>query len=302
MQYLALATDYDGTLAHDGHVAPKTLAALHRLKESGRKLIMVTGRELPELRETFAELPIFDLVVVENGGLLYWPDGECEQLLAEAPPAAFVAGMADRGIKPFSVGRAIVATWQPHEAAVLELIQELGLEYQLIFNKGAVMILPSGVNKATGLAEALKQLELSPEQVVGVGDAENDHAFLDSCAVAVAVDNAIDSLKAKCDLVMPGHHGQGVVQLIDRMLSDDLASLGPREPRRKQADRAGQPPSKRPPEPQPTGSQPTESQPTETPTVATPPEEQKPEPSANSAKSTPPRPAAKTAAKPKRKP
>jgi HAD superfamily hydrolase (TIGR01484 family) len=292
MQYLALATDYDGTLAHDGHVAPKTLAALHRLKESGRKLIMVTGRELPELREAFAELPIFDLVVVENGGLLYWPEGEREQLLAEAPPAAFVAGMADRGIKPFSVGRAIVATWQPHESAVLELIQELGLEYQLIFNKGAVMILPSGVNKATGLVEALKQLEISPEQVVGVGDAENDHAFLDSCAVAVAVDNAIDSLKAKCDLVMPGHHGQGVVQLIDRMLSDDLASLGPREPRRKQADRAGQPPPKQPPE----------TQLTETPPVETTPEEQTPEPSAISAKSTPRGPAAKAAAKPKRKP
>jgi hydroxymethylpyrimidine pyrophosphatase-like HAD family hydrolase len=292
MQYLALATDYDGTLAHDGHVAPKTLAALHRLKESGRKLIMVTGREMPELRETFAELAVFDLVVAENGGLLYWPDGQREQVLAEAPPAAFVAGMADRGITPFSVGRAIVATWHPHEAAVLELIQELGLEYQLIFNKGAVMILPSGVNKATGLAEALNQLELSPEQVVGVGDAENDHTFLDSCAVAVAVDNAIDSLKAKCDLVMPGHHGQGVVQLIDRMLSDDLASLGPREPRRKQADRAGQPPPK----------QPTESQQSpETPPVATPPEEQTPEPSANSAKSTSPRPAATKTAKPKRK-
>jgi HAD superfamily hydrolase (TIGR01484 family) len=292
MQYLALATDYDGTLAHDGHVAPKTLAALQRLKESGRKLIMVTGRELPELRETFAELSVFDLVVAENGGLLYWPDGQREQLLAEAPPASFVAGMADRGIKPFSVGRAIVATWQPHESAVLALIQELGLEYQLIFNKGAVMILPSGVNKSTGLAEALKQLEISPEQVVGVGDAENDHAFLDSCAVAVAVANAIDSLKAKCDLVMPGHHGQGVVQLIDRILSDDLASLGPREPRRKQADRAGQPPPK-----QAAVLEPAESPPTETP-----PEEQAPEPSANSAKSTPPRPAAKTAAKPKRKP
>ena len=49
MRYLALATDYDGTLAHDSHVSEEAIAAIERLKESGRKLILVTGRELPEL-------------------------------------------------------------------------------------------------------------------------------------------------------------------------------------------------------------------------------------------------------------
>ena len=72
----------------------------------------------------------------------------------------------------------IVATWEPHETVVLEAIHELGLELQIIFNKGAVMVLPSGVNKATGLAAALEELRLSAHNVVGIGDAENDHAFL----------------------------------------------------------------------------------------------------------------------------
>ena len=49
--------------------------------------------------------------------------------------------------------------------------------------------------------------------------------------MAVAVDNALPSLKEKCDLVMKGDHGRGVVELIDRLLSDDLQSLGPRRPR-----------------------------------------------------------------------
>src|SRR5207249_1657347 len=70
------------------------------------------------------------------------------------------------------------ATWEPHETRVLEAIRELGLELQVIFNKGAVMVLPAGVNKATGLQVALNELELSAHNVVGVGDAENDHAFL----------------------------------------------------------------------------------------------------------------------------
>ena len=47
MRYLALCTDYDGTVAHHGHVDEPTIDALAALKASGRKLILVTGRELP---------------------------------------------------------------------------------------------------------------------------------------------------------------------------------------------------------------------------------------------------------------
>ena len=44
-----LATDFDGTLAHDGTVAETTLQAVERLKQAGFRLILVTGRELNEL-------------------------------------------------------------------------------------------------------------------------------------------------------------------------------------------------------------------------------------------------------------
>ena len=49
MRYLAVATDYDGTLAYSGRVHPDVFEALQRLKDSGRRLILVTGRELPDL-------------------------------------------------------------------------------------------------------------------------------------------------------------------------------------------------------------------------------------------------------------
>ncbi|TIV90480.1 MAG: HAD family phosphatase, partial [Mesorhizobium sp.] len=71
MYFMALATDYDGTLAHNGLVAASTLSALETLKRSGRKLILVTGRELPDLKEVFPEIGLFDKVVAENGALIY---------------------------------------------------------------------------------------------------------------------------------------------------------------------------------------------------------------------------------------
>jgi HAD superfamily hydrolase (TIGR01484 family) len=224
MRYLALCTDYDGTLALHGAVSDETLNALERLLESGRKLIMVTGRELPDLQSVFPRLDLFELVVAENGALLYWPGRNEERLLVEAPPAQFAEALVARKVGPISIGRAIVATWAPHENAVLETIHELGLELQVIFNKGAVMVLPAGVNKATGLKAALDELGLSPHNAVAIGDAENDHAFLSFCECSVAVANALPAVKNTADFVTRADHGAGVVELIDELIATDLAS------------------------------------------------------------------------------
>lgn len=234
MHYLALACDYDGTLAHDGKVAGNVIDALVRFRESRRRLLLVTGRELPDLKRTFNHLELFDSVVAENGALLFSPATGCERPLAEPPPESFVAALRAHGVGPISVGRVIVATWTPYETQVLATIRDLGLELQVIFNKGAVMVLPSGVNKATGLLAALDDLKIPPYQVVAVGDAENDHALLDAVGMGVAVANAVPMLQERAQWVTTGDHGQGVIELIDRLLKTDLAEI-PRRPEAKSA-------------------------------------------------------------------
>ncbi len=227
MRYLALCTDYDGTIAHHGRVDDVTIEAMERLRESGRKLVLVTGREIPDLQSVFSRLDLFDIVVAENGGLLYWPATKEERTLGEAPPADFVATLKQRNVERISVGRCIVATWEPHENTVLETIRDLGLELQVIFNKGAVMILPAGVNKASGLKEALHELNLSVHNAVGVGDAENDHAFLSICECSAAVENALPAVKQRADIVLKSDHGAGVCELIEEILANDLADREP---------------------------------------------------------------------------
>ncbi|TGT61421.1 HAD-IIB family hydrolase [Mesorhizobium sp. M00.F.Ca.ET.170.01.1.1] len=221
MYFMALATDYDGTLAHDGLVTASTVSALEKLKKSGRKLILVTGRELPDLKEVFPEIGLFDKVVAENGALIYTPASEEERTICPSPSTDLVDRLKKRGVKPLSVGRSIVATWEPHQATVLDVIKNLGLELEIIFNKGAVMILPSGINKATGLAAALQDLRLSPHNVVGVGDAENDHAFLRASGCSVAVANALPAVKDTADLVTKGTRGKGVEELIRKLVKLD---------------------------------------------------------------------------------
>jgi HAD superfamily hydrolase (TIGR01484 family) len=222
MRFLVLAADYDGTLATEGKVDDSILEALQRLRASGRKLILVTGRHLPDICAVFPHLDLFDRVIVENGGLLYRPQTHEQKPLTEPPNERFLSLLREREV-PFSTGKTIVATWKPHEEEVLKAIRDLGLDLQVIFNKGAVMVLPSGVNKGTGLAAALEELQLSPHNVVGVGDAENDHAFLKVCECSVAVDNALPALKERADVVLSKARGAGVTELCEQLIARDLA-------------------------------------------------------------------------------
>ncbi len=226
MRYHALACDYDGTIAHHGRVDEETIRALELVRASGRKLVLVSGRQLEDLVSVFPRLELFDRAVLENGALVQDPGTGAVRALAPAPPPGLVEALVRRGVRPLAVGRVIVATWEPHETAVLEVIRDLGLELQVIFNKGAVMVLPSGINKAVGLRAALEELALSPHNVVGVGDAENDHAFFTVCEFAVAVSSAVPMLKERADRVTAGDHGEGVRELIHELLEDDLRRLG----------------------------------------------------------------------------
>ncbi len=226
MRYLALATDYDGTLALHGQVHQSTIRSLEKLLRTNRKLYLVTGRELDDVLQVFPHSHLFEWIVAENGLLLYKPSSRETVVLANPPSEEFIFNLRSRGI-PISVGRTIVATVRPHETAVLEVIRDLGLDIQLIFNKEAVMMLPTGFSKATGLLEALRKSGLSPHNVAGIGDAENDLAFLGMVECACAVRNALPAVQERADIVTERDQGDGVVEFIERILADDLASLDP---------------------------------------------------------------------------
>ena len=223
MRFDALATDYDETLAHVGVVDEWTLGALRRARAAGVHLLMVTGRELKDLLNTFAHANLFERIVAENGAVLYDPTTQVVEAIAPAPPPQLLERLARHGV-PISVGHSIVATVEPYKHDVLSAIHDLGIEWHVVFNKGSVMALPSEITKATGLAAALAALDIAPERVIGIGDAENDQAFLRACGLAVAVANALPSIKEMADLVTPSARGSGVQEVIGRLLAGELGN------------------------------------------------------------------------------
>lgn len=165
MRYLALAVDYDGTAAREGKLSDSAAQAFERLRTSGRRSILVTGRRIDDLLRVCPSVGIFDLV------------------------------------------------------------RELGLELQVIFNRSAMMLLPPGINKAAGLDVALRRVGLSRHEAVGIGDAENDHSLLMHCECGVAVANAVESLKRAAAFVTRGNDGEGVAELADELIANDLLRM-----------------------------------------------------------------------------
>lgn len=179
---------------------------------------MVSGRRLEHLALTFTQFDLFDCLVLENGGLLYWPKSNREVTLAAPPPPELVQFLKDAGAIPVVYGRVIVATESPFEPAMVRGISSLNLDWHIILNKGAVMALPRGVDKASGLAACLNQMNIPFAQVVGIGDAENDLTFLETCGLSVAVENALETVKNRTQLITKNPNGAGTEELISAIL------------------------------------------------------------------------------------
>lgn len=218
-QVRAFACDYDGTLATEGTVEPATLGALERLRERGCVLLLVTGRELHELRGVFPRLDLFHSVVAENGALLYDPADQAEELLSPPTSVKLVNALRRRNVSPLSVGRGIIATSLTHRAVVTKTIGELCPAFQVIRNRDSLMVLHGKVNKGTGLARAAQKLGIALENTLGVGDAENDIHFLARCGMAVAVSNALPVIKRSADAVTSAPASAGVRELVEVLLA-----------------------------------------------------------------------------------
>lgn len=224
MRYQALALDYDGTLATDGVVPGTVVDSLRQVRASGRRLIMVTGRELPDLLAVFAFTNIFDCIVAENGGLLYVPSTGRQVPLATPPPPSLVAQLRQRGV-PISVGAVIIALQESDWPATKEVLASAGFAVDVVLNKGSLMLLPASVNKGTGLARAAYELGIDRQSIVAMGDGENDHSLLRACGLGLAVANAVPQLKIQADAVTHGARGDGVIEVIGQLLATDLAGM-----------------------------------------------------------------------------
>ncbi|HZE16774.1 MAG TPA: HAD family hydrolase, partial [Mycobacterium sp.] len=210
--FQVLAVDLDGTLTSRGNVSLEALQAIDQVRRNGLVVVLVSGRIGVELQAEFPQIVgHFDALVLENGAVAVI-DGTTRALSAPVD-AALDDALAARGV-PYRRGEVLVAVDGEHAATVVEAIGELGLDCQIVRNRAALMVLPAGVTKGTGLGAVLAEMDLSPHNMLAVGDAENDLALLAMAGIGVAVADAVPSVREHADLVLEQQDGAGVAELL----------------------------------------------------------------------------------------
>jgi len=213
--FRAVAFDLDGTLTSGERIATEVLTAIDDTRRD-HAVLLVTGRVKADLERVFPGLiEHFSAVVTENGAVLTTrtPDGWETRLLREPVDVAIDKMLADRSIST-SRGDVLTAVDGRDAGVAADVISDLGLDSQVIHNRGRAMILPAGVTKGSGLRAGLQALGLGEHSAIAVGDAENDLSLLHAAEVGVAVADAVPSLKDHADLVLDLPDGKGVVDLL----------------------------------------------------------------------------------------
>jgi hydroxymethylpyrimidine pyrophosphatase-like HAD family hydrolase len=223
-----IACDLDGTLADGGVVAPETWLSLTRAKEAGLTIILVTGRILDDFSAEGPFTDICEAIVAEDGAVVYFPRRD-EVVLP-------FGHLADDVVKrlsdvPVDRGLAIISTTAAYDERLLEVLREAGGGLTLEYNKDAVMALPPGATKGTGLLYALRELGYSPRNVVACGDAENDTSLFEPVELSVAVANAVTELRSHADVVLDQEDGHGVRTLLDQLIAGTIPNRHPRPER-----------------------------------------------------------------------
>jgi phosphoglycolate phosphatase (TIGR01487 family) len=207
-----VAIDFDGTLTSGTGVAPHAIEAIEQARRSGFSVVLVSGRIEAELRADFPEIAQhLDGMVLENGAVIVI-NGRAQPL---APPVddVLAEALANRGV-PYRRGEVLLAIDGRHAATVIEAIGELGLDHQVTRNRSALMVLPAGVTKGTGLVKLLTEMDLSAHNTVAVGDAENDLSLFGIAEIGAAVADAVPSVRRGADIVLGKPDGAGVAELL----------------------------------------------------------------------------------------
>ncbi|MBI3023560.1 MAG: HAD hydrolase family protein [Thaumarchaeota archaeon] len=207
-----LALDLDGTLkTKDRRVNAGVTRKLRALRSSGVRLILVTGRCELELRKV-VETSLFDAIVAENGAILI--QGKRKEILAPDEWCEARRSM----LKFFKSGceEVIFALDRELEEQAVRVIDPSVAKIE--FNKDRLMIMPIGIDKTSGLLAALRQLGASTNDMMCVGDGENDLPMFRIARIRVALKNSVEILKDEADYVSKREDGEGVLEAIDRFV------------------------------------------------------------------------------------
>ncbi|HTP54575.1 MAG TPA: HAD hydrolase family protein [Thermoplasmata archaeon] len=209
----AFASDLDRTLVRPGGgVTRAARAALREARALGLAALLVSGREHAELRRFARRLGPVEGIVAENGAVVEAPLGSAPVLVGRSIAAAVRRRLSGRSWSGIRRGRVVVSVPIRERRRLATSLR--GLPVRLVANVDRLMVLPIGVDKASGTRWALRRLGLGRARYAAIGDAENDLDLLGSADLSGAVRNAEEAVRSSVGYSCRRSYSAGVLEFV----------------------------------------------------------------------------------------
>lgn len=249
MRYKALILDLDGTTVpnqRDG-VPSERVATAIRDVSSLLKVGVATGRPLQLARPILDKITCTGPCILNNGVQIYDPHtGKVlkQFALPDQSLQRVLDVIADQGVKLFIntaqkmdipyTGQEIEGTVlsvfmtgleKSNAKSVIDAIGHInGITTHMISSwekeKVDVEISHVDASKQHGVVEVCRILDISPQEIIAIGDSYNDFPLLMASGLKIAMGNAVDEVKAIADFIAPSVDNDGVAVVIEKLILD----------------------------------------------------------------------------------
>ena len=217
----AIAVDIDGTITDKNRkICINAINAIRKAEKNGYPVILVTGNILCAARMVAIMVGTSGGIVGENGGIIQTRKRE------------LVLGNIEK-CKP--AYQFLKSKYEVHKTEFSDLrLSEIAIRREIDVNivkgtvkdfdvevydtKFAIHLTDPLINKGKSLEMVAKDMGISPDEILAVGDSENDLEFLEVAGLKVAVSNADEELKKNIDYVTKKPYGDGTAEAIEKFI------------------------------------------------------------------------------------
>lgn len=217
----AIALDVDGTITDETRkVCVSAINAIYKAEENGVPVIFVTGNVMCVSKTISILFGTTGGLVAENGGVI--ESRGKTQILGDVKECQKAYEYLR---SKYDVEKVIFSDQRVSEVAIKrtiteELVKETVKDFDVVVydTKFAIHLTDPSVDKGSSLEIVAGDLGINTDEILAMGDSENDIEFLRVAGVKVAVNNADDELKAIADYVTENPHGDGVAEAIEKFV------------------------------------------------------------------------------------
>ena len=227
----AIAVDIDGTITDDKRqICISAIEALRKAETAGIPTIIVTGNVVNYAYATEVLIGCSGGLVGENGGVVF-KEGENNNAVETLVDRDFVTS-AENHLKKklgekfdkhashdnmYRLTETVFYKTLPREELEDALKDFEYLDELEIYDSGfALHVTDKRVNKGTSLRYLCERNGINMENVMAIGDSQNDEDFLRQAGYKIGVGNAEDKLKEISTYVCENNFGDGVAEAIEK--------------------------------------------------------------------------------------